>query len=247
MRLLNSRTLEFEFFGSEESRPKYAILSHRWEDDERGFDKIQKCGEQAARDELAYFWIDTCCIDKTSSAELSEAINSMFRWYRKSELCYAYLSDELIAPPNVEFYDSSWVSLGNKADFWIYEAIHFRTEIPIPAITTGDLSHYSIAQKMSWAAGRETTRSEDLAYCLLGLFDINMPLLYGEGTKAFVRLQEEIIRVSDDMSIFAWTDARPEPYQVTNMGIRIPFHLVQKDNSTSQVTQEHAELSWPTR
>jgi hypothetical protein len=132
---------------------------------------------------------------------------------------------ELIAPPNVEFYDSSWVNLGNKDDFWIYEAIHFRTKIPIAAITTGDLSLYSVAQRMSWAAGRETTRPEDLAYCLLGLFDINMPLLYGEGTKAFLRLQEEIIRISDDMSIFAWTDAQGSFASYSGLLAASPSHF----------------------
>lgn len=247
MRLLNSRTLDFEFFGSQESRPKYAILSHRWGPDEvsyhdmlgdralaeqkRGFDKIERCAERAINDGLDYVWVDTCCIDKTSSAELSEAINSMFRWYRNSKVCYAYLCDigkpdpehdidlkdsdwfsrgwtlqELIAPLKVEFFDSSWFNLGSKADPWIYHSIHSRTTIPINVISTGDFSNSSVAQRMSWAAGRETTRPEDLAYCLLGLFDINMPLLYGEGTNAFLRLQEEIIRISDDMSVFAWTD-----------------------------------------
>jgi len=87
--------------------PGYAILSHRWEQDEvlfadilsnryehkRGFTKIKYACTQALNDGLEFLWVDTCCIDKTSSAELSEAINSMFRWYRDASVCYAYLSD----------------------------------------------------------------------------------------------------------------------------------------------------------
>lgn len=66
------------------------------------------------------------------------------------------------------------------------------------------LSQWSIAQRISWAARRQTTRKEDQAYCLLGLFGVNMPLLYGEGDRAFIRLQEEIIKLSDDHSILAF-------------------------------------------
>jgi hypothetical protein len=89
--------------------PSYAILSHTWEADDqevtfhdlmnhlgiskKGYRKIQFCGEQAKRDGLQYFWVDSCCIDKSSSAELQEAINSMFRWYRDAAKCYVYLSD----------------------------------------------------------------------------------------------------------------------------------------------------------
>jgi hypothetical protein len=87
--------------------PRYAILSHTWGQEEvtfkdmkegngaskAGFDKIRFCGEQARRDGLHYFWVDTCCIDKSSSAELTEAINSMFRWYQNAIKCYVYLSD----------------------------------------------------------------------------------------------------------------------------------------------------------
>jgi hypothetical protein len=87
--------------------PRYAILSHRWGEEEvtfkdltdstgknkAGYGKIQFCGEQARRNGLQYFWVDTCCIDKSNSTELAEAINSMFRWYRDATRCYVYLSD----------------------------------------------------------------------------------------------------------------------------------------------------------
>ena len=94
-----------EFF--ESNIPKYAILSHRWGPEEvtladlkngnykkmAGYGKIQFCGEQAKRDGLQYFWVDTYCIDKSNSMEPAEAINSMFRWYRDLTKCYVYLLD----------------------------------------------------------------------------------------------------------------------------------------------------------
>ena len=67
------------------------------------------------------------------------------------------------------------------------------------------LRNTTAAQKMSWTASRKTTRVEDRAYCLLGIFDVNMPLLYGEGMRAFARLQEEITRTETNLSIFAWS------------------------------------------
>ena len=250
MRLLSSRTLDFHDFVEDESRPEYAILSHRWEDDEvaykdmlkrraegkKGLAKIRNCAKQALEDGFEYFWVDTCCIDKSSSAELSEAINSMFRWYRDAAICYVYLCDtppapepcsteysawearftqsvwfsrgwtlqEMIAPQTLIFYTRDWTAAGNKQQF--ASAIEAKTGVPRHVVVTGDLSNTSIAQRMSWAAHRQTTRTEDMAYCLLGIFDINMPMLYGEGNRAFLRLQQEIIKTSDDMSIFCWVD-----------------------------------------
>ncbi|KAI8686520.1 HET domain-containing protein [Fusarium keratoplasticum] len=101
--------------------------------------------------------------------------------------------------------------LGTKAS--LGDKISERTGVPQAILSgTESLESASVAQRMSWAAGRKTTRLEDRAYSLMGIFDINMPLLYGEGHKAFIRLQEEILRVSDDHSIFAWrhTDTRSD-------------------------------------
>lgn len=169
-----------------------------------------------------YVWIDTCCIDKTSSAELSEAINSMFAWYQEAKVCYAYLFDvpdrplkasrwftrgwtlqELIAPREVIFYDGNWRNLGDRTS--LGPRISQCTRIP-ESILSGekDLDTFSTAQRMSWAAERQTTRVEDRAYCLMGLFGVNMPLIYGEREAAFIRLQEEILRISEDHSLFAW-------------------------------------------
>ena len=250
MRLLDTSTLELhEYF--DDNIPKYAILSHTWGEEEvsfhdlqnkkpehldgsKGYMKIKACCALAASEGYKYVWIDTCCIDKTSSAELSEAINSMYRWYRDAGICYAFLVDvwigkenkyssrviqefcesrwftrgwtlqELLAPQTMCFFDKDWRRLGDKVTL----------EREMSSITGIQRSHIvkhtsaSAAQKMSWASGRKTTRVEDMAYSLMGIFDVNMPLLYGEGRHAFIRLQHEIVKISDDESIFAWKDDR---------------------------------------
>jgi ankyrin repeat protein len=240
MRLLKTKliselsALEIEEF-DDISIPTYAILSHRWGNDEptlqdvergitakEGFKKVRQSCDIAKREGIDYIWIDTCCIDKTSSAELSEAINSMYLWYFKAHRCYAYLSDvpsksfeksewftrgwtlqELLAPADLVFFDAEWQILGTRDT--LQTVISSCTGIPV-GILSGDedLETCSIAQRMSWAAKRSTKRVEDLAYCLLGIFGIHMPLLYGEGERAFTRLQEEIMGISDDHSLFAW-------------------------------------------
>jgi hypothetical protein len=261
MRLLNVKTNRLEeFFGVD--TPPYAILSHTWgpnevtfKDIERkgyksGSKKIDGCRRQAVKDGFGYIWIDTCCIDKSSSTELSEAINSMWSWYSEAEVCYAYLSDvprgddlekensafrrshwftrgwtlqELIAPNVVSFYDEAWEFIGEKyliadlgteaspaeADSFI-SILSQITTIPSEIFQDNQKVRIaSVAQKMSWAASRKTTRTEDVAYSLLGIFGVNMTMLYGEGTRAFIRLQEEIIKSSDDESIFAWGFLQP--------------------------------------
>ncbi|KAI6019383.1 hypothetical protein PISMIDRAFT_616401 [Pisolithus microcarpus 441] len=235
----------------------YAILSHRWgvevgyeemtglmkmeerkRDEVRqraGYQKIIESCEQAKKDGYVWLWVDTCCIDKRSSAELSEAINSMYRWYKNARVCYAYLNDvgestfptkkddnkfaesngwpewfgrgwtlqELIAPQEVKFFNKDWVHIGNKQR--LASTLEDITGIPRGVLTSGLAGKgLSVAEIMSWAANRETTRVEDRAYSLMGLFGVNMPMLYGEGKKAFQRLQLKIIRRSSDQSIFAW-------------------------------------------
>jgi hypothetical protein len=249
MRLLNVETLKMkEFLGS--NIPDYAILSHTWGEEEvmlkdiqgpdaqhkKGYAKIMGCREQARMDGIEWIWIDTCCIDKTSSAELSEAINSMFEWYGNSEVCYAYLEDvpplsplfpeeqfkkarwftrgwclqELLAPDRVEFYAMDWTEIGTKRS--LNHLIEDMTGIEKEALLKlRDFGDFNIAQKMSWAATRNTTRAEDEAYCLLGIFNVNMPLLYGEGTRAFLRLQEELLRQTEDYSLLLWTDRPMAP------------------------------------
>lgn len=234
-----------DFFGDQ--IPKYAILSHTWGVEEVTFEdlmngpgktkasytKIRFCGEQARRDGLQYFWIDTCCIDKTSSAELTEAINSMFRWFAEAAICYVYLSDvsidnycendhfsqarwetafrmsrwftrgwtlqELIAPRYLDFYAVHGTKIGTKTslDTLISEV----TGIPAEVLNYSKrLDEYSVPERMAWASRRNTTRIEDRAYCLMGLFGVNMPLLYGEGDYAFQRLQKEIMSLTNQTS-----------------------------------------------
>ncbi|XTI84961.1 HET-domain-containing protein [Cenococcum geophilum] len=215
-----------------ESIPPYAVLSHTWGavyeevtfkdivdgtgKSKAGYTKIRFCGKQAAHDGLKFFWVDTCCIDKSSSAELSEAINSMFRWYHDAAECYVYLSDvsisgfasndqsfqksrwfsrgwtlqELLAPKSVKFFSMKGERLGDKHS--LVQAIHEITGIPTQALQGHPLSQLSFDERMSWAQRRETKREEDAAYSLLGIFDIHMPLIYGEGRKkALVRLRKE--------------------------------------------------------
>ena len=256
MWLLSTTRAELKFFVSPERVPGgYAILSHVWGSDEQSFqdieglrsrcavsgenprdlasEKIRGCCQLAEYHGYAWVWIDTCCIDKSSSAELSEAINSMFLYYSVAGICYAYLQDvpsrradyaaeekeaafrnsrwhtrgwtlqELIAPRIVLCVTQSWEILGSKADYAaLLEEV---TGVPATVLRLEDeLKDISVAQRMSWASRRTTTRVEDEAYCLLGIFDINMPTLYGEGRKAFRRLQEEIMRQSSDTTLFAW-------------------------------------------
>ena len=249
MRLLDTSTITLTSFDGDDDIPPYAILSHTWGqgevsfhdmltkaaselDSKAGYSKIRSCCTLAAQEGYGYVWIDTCCIDKTSSAELSEAINSMFRWYQEAQVCYAYLADvrifdngpwspdggrefresrwftrgwtlqELLAPRRVVFYGCDWQEFGSKTSL--------KTQISL--ITTiqqdhmFDIDRASVVQKMSWASQRKTTRVEDIAYSLMGIFDVNMPLLYGEGRKAFTRLQHEIVKITDDESLFAWVD-----------------------------------------
>ncbi len=265
MWLINTDTRKLEFFAGPPDR--YAILSHVWSDQEvsfqefhrlqdlhddagdkpsahlrnkSGYRKIIQCCRLAKKEGLLYAWVDTCCIDKTSSAELSESINSMFAWYKRSTICYVYLEDtdssssthkpggepsrwysrgwtlqELVAPLRIDFYNASWNKIGTK---WsLRQEISGATGIGELDLIFFDSGRTSVAQKMSWAAKRKTTREEDIAYCLLGIFGIHMPLLYGEGRDAFRRFQEELIKVSADQTIFAWT--HPEGQEALPWGV----------------------------
>lgn len=245
MRLLNTKHFSFgEFFDTD--IPPYVILSHTWEDEEvsykdmrkgrfegkKGYAKIKKCCEIALADHIDWAWIDTCCIDKGSSADLSEAINSMYKWYLRAKVCYAFISDvsrqedlfggerprwftrgwtlqELIAPRQVVFFSRDWEKIGTRDS--LSKEIATSTGIK-PSYVLEDRYEiqkhgFSVAQRMSWVSTRRTSRNEDMAYCLMGLFEVNMPILYGEGSKkAFRRLQEEILRNSSDHSLFAWCE-----------------------------------------
>ena len=252
-----SNVLDFR----DDETTEYAILSHRWIDDTEinydemvglanmekedrdairgraGYKKILDTCRQAQKDGYEWVWADTCCIDKRSSAELSEAINSMYRWYKNAKICYVYLHDvdgssfptkqddakypnsngwpewfsrgwtlqEMIAPSEVQFFNENWQHIGDKKTLALAWTPTEITEVPPHILADGiDANRPCVAQIISWAASRTTTRVEDKAYSLMGLLDVNMPMLYGEGKKAFHRLQLEIIRSTNDQSIFAW-------------------------------------------
>ncbi|KAF5024536.1 hypothetical protein F66182_3299 [Fusarium sp. NRRL 66182] len=195
----------------------------------KGHQKIRRACEQARKDGLTYLWCDTNCIDKNSSAEVFEGLNAMFSWYRNAAVCYVYLVDvppvdngafdpmehfrksrwftrgwtlpELLAPYSMVFFAQDWTSIGTRVT--LANTIAFTTKIERKYL---DCGYYkaSAGERMSWLSRRETTRTEDLAYCMLGIFDVNMPIIYGEGERAFIRLQEEIIRVSNDQTLFCW-------------------------------------------
>ncbi|RDW91791.1 hypothetical protein BP5796_01185 [Coleophoma crateriformis] len=255
MRLIDTRTGELVSKTNPEPG-SYAILSHTWGDEDEEV-SIQNYGDPATASiktglakiagviriaqslNLNYVWVDTCCIDKSSSAELSEAINSMFTWYQDSAICVVYLSDlpshanfednfprcrwltrgwtlqELIAPKHVQFYTEAWELCGDRSSR--RDILSRVTGIDTEILENSEgLGQIPIARRMSWASNRHTTRVEDQAYCLLGIFGINMPMIYGEGPKAFMRLQEEIAKDSGDLSLFAWAttdDAPPKQDQ----------------------------------
>jgi hypothetical protein len=202
-----------------------------------GFQKVLTFCDTAANLDIHKAWADNVCIDQTNPAELSRSINSMFRWYKQSTKCLVYLSDvsitgddgwhaqfrasrwfkrgwtlqELIAPPTVIFHDRDWKLLGKREELSLI--ISDITSIPANVLTgdAGALGAACVAQKMAWASMRRTTAPEDIAYCLLGLFDVFMPLIYGEGAeRAFLRLQKEILETTEDESIFAWCET-PSP------------------------------------
>ncbi|KAK4215427.1 hypothetical protein QBC37DRAFT_312464 [Rhypophila decipiens] len=246
MRLLDANTLRpSEFLAG--VVPPYCILSHTWwelgdevsfqdlqsyhENDQSmqktGFEKIRQTARIAMQHGLNWIWVDTCCINRSSSAEVSEAINSMYRWYQGSEICSVYLSDvrpgvatdfrvarwftrgwtlqELIAPREVLFYDQSWQFIGSRSER--LSDIAQITGVDPFVLGGGDLARVSVARRLFWASRRVAARQEDMAYSLLGLFNVNMPMLYGEGgEKAFLRLQQEIVLETYDKSLFAWQD-----------------------------------------
>ncbi|KAI3321797.1 HET-domain-containing protein [Xylariaceae sp. AK1471] len=272
MRLLNVKTFKLEDSLSIKKRKKYAILSHTWLEEEvlfnhienlersaleklKGFTKVKDSCARAQADGYEYIWIDTCCIDKSSSAELSEAINSMWAWYRESDVCYGFLSDvegnetkslyksrwfkrgwtlqELIAPVNFKFelgkreqmaglvsditgIDENVLSRNQKTRHVhdIEPKSSLCAVCGFPESIDEILRNISVASKMSWSAKRETTRGEDRSYSLLGLFGVNMPLLYGEGeASAWKRLLDEVIKKSDDQSVFAFDHPAEDNYQ----------------------------------
>ncbi|PIL33652.1 hypothetical protein GSI_04275 [Ganoderma sinense ZZ0214-1] len=258
MWLLHTSTGQLEHFNSPDNvKGGYAILSHVWQQPEMSFQelqalssqpsssqdtllaraspKIRECCKLAESHGYQWLWIDTCCIDRSSSAELSEAVNSMFAWYSRAHVCYAYLYDvptsgslhrresafrtsrwfsrgwtlqELIAPRNLVFVSQDWTMIGTKAS--LASLLEEITGIDADVLTfRRSVADVSVARRMWWASTRKTTRIEDEAYSLMGLFGVHMPTIYGEGARAFPRLQEEILKRTSDQTLFAWGNVLP--------------------------------------
>ncbi|TBU55267.1 hypothetical protein BD310DRAFT_695237 [Dichomitus squalens] len=259
MRLLNTRTGEFVWVDDPRT-VQFAILSHVWvrkgspNYPEQTYqdlvqlhlvkgkhgesvlpflsDKVRRFLEIAQNDGFELGWVDSCCIDKTSSSELSESINSMFNWYGYAAVCYAFLHDvtapgssdavvwesefrdseyfhrgwtlqELIASSVVIFLSNDWKTIGSKHT--LAPLIEEITKIDSAVLTFDKpLEAVPVARRMAWAATRVTTRVEDEAYSMMGIFGVNMQTNYGEGRYAFIRLQEEILKRTPDQTIFAW-------------------------------------------
>jgi tetratricopeptide (TPR) repeat protein len=212
--------------------PPYAILSHRWSDSEiliedisnktykekeEGYRKLQFCAERAAQDELQYFWIDTCCIDRWNLRERSKAINSMFQWYKNAIRCYVFLSDVLVSTPTEPVQRSDWEP-SFRASLWfrrgwtlqeliapvsveffsreghpigdkasLDQLIHEITNIPLAALHNCPLHEFSTSERKKWAEYRRTTEEEDIVYCLLGILGVSMPVVYNEGRESAQR------------------------------------------------------------
>jgi hypothetical protein len=227
------------YFVNKSGIPPYAILSHTWEDSQEvtfddinedsrsrykrwrasvrmlqrkaGYDKLRFCAKQANRDGLQYFWVDTCCINKSDPRELETAINSMFCWYKNASKCYVYLSDVIVEHQSgggqdpawqLAFVKSRWFTRGWTlqellapvvVEFYSKEGkslgnrlelrqiIHDITNIPMTALSGVPLDEFGVDERLSWASTRQTTREEDEIYSLLGIFDVKLPFIYTEG------------------------------------------------------------------
>lgn len=296
MILINTETLQLHITSN--TNYNYAVLSHTWGTfyEELNYQEmmvpertpitlakpgylkmIQLCEIARARYSLPWAWIDTCCIDKSSSAELSESINSMFMIYKNAEVCFNYLADvheppsggwsddgenedewtwafvnarwftrgwtlqELIASRQSVFYTSDWRYIGTKQE--LSQTIARHTGISSLILLGSTFTRTSVAERMSWASKRTTTRVEDMAYCLLGLFDIHMPLLYGEGERAFLRLQHEIIKRTNDRTIFLWQATEKSHTTFRNLFARSPAEFASFDGYNLDAEYGQFEIS----
>ena len=256
----NGKLVLTEYSYNAKDVPSYAILSHTWAEDnsaevsfqdveagigesKAGWKKIAFCADKTAADGLRFFWIDTCCIDKENKAELAQAINSMFHWYRNAARCYVYLSDvsgstdernprawesdfrksrwftrgwtlqELLAPASVEFFSQERKKLGDKSS--LKHQIHEITNIPHSALQGELLSQFTVEERLRWIEHRETKLEEDKAYSLLGIFGVYILPIYGEGiATSFNRLQEEIQKREKCMQDLRLTDPRDDKKRI---------------------------------
>ncbi|KAG6357417.1 hypothetical protein INS49_013294 [Diaporthe citri] len=200
---------------------------------------IQRACGEARNAGSEWLWNFAACVDKRSCAAQSEAINSLAQIYRDCEYNIIYLEDldcklvddeavrerlaacrwiknvwaipQIIFPRVAYLYSSDWNQIGTKRS--LIPLLSSIIGIDQPVLENSDcLEDYSIARRMSWASHMSAPRMEDSAYALLGLFDISMSILYGQGSKAFLRLQENILMDTDDYSLFAWDTLDAQEY-----------------------------------
>ncbi|KJA17720.1 hypothetical protein HYPSUDRAFT_46055 [Hypholoma sublateritium FD-334 SS-4] len=196
--------------------------SGKFSKESRGYRKLAEfCRITATQYDHKLAWIDTICINKESSSELDESIRSMYNWYQSASMCITYLADtsnpsemhrdtwftrgwtlqELIAPRHIKFHDANWQQIipgmeNDKKNPQIILQIKRATGIVKDELETV-LSKTPISRRMQWAAHRRVTREEDMAYSLMGIFDVSISIAYGEGAeRAFVRLLKEILNTS---------------------------------------------------
>ncbi|KAH7001125.1 hypothetical protein EDB80DRAFT_721522 [Ilyonectria destructans] len=260
MLLLDIATRKLLHHGPATGWPAYAAVSHCREDTEitindlhsldtqdlkadskrASFAWINRACSEARAFGVGKLWVDSLCIDRSSTAALSEAINSMFQIYQGSEVCLVHLSDidseknpldnpghhiqhsrwtsrvwmlqELIASENLQFYDNQWKRVGNKKSLLSFLSRLLQVD-RVVLENSEYLLQFPIGQRMCWASRLSAIRQEDVAYSLLGIFGVSMTILYGEGERAFIRLQEVILQDTDDATLFAWKSAGDEPYR----------------------------------
>ena len=311
MRLLSTHKIQvYEISSDTSSIPAYAILSHTWDGDEislldieglhgywesaagssdvlvskkKSFEKIRRATRVARQHGFKYIWVDTCCVDRTNSDDVFEAVNNSYMWFQDAAACYAYLSDvepadrddvfaekssfrrsrwftrswtlsELIAPEKMEFYARDWTHLGSKGAEKFLKLLAKLSGIPIDVLNRQtDLEDVSIATRMQWAAGRHTTRVEDIGYSLLGIFGVQISINYGEGSNAFIRLQQEILPKTHDQSLFAWFADDDPPQAPSQQAGEIkmwglladsPRRFAQSGNLQPVTNSTVAEIPW---
>ncbi|KAG6332358.1 hypothetical protein ID866_6730 [Astraeus odoratus] len=288
---------------------KYAILSHRWGSNEPLLQDILGHGsiyDMSFTDGLAklimfcctashhgysWTWSDTCCIDKTNSVELQEAIGSMFSWYQQSALTIVYLADisacsslqalsssvwfrrgwtlqELLASQKILFYAQDWspcmnsTAQNHKQDVHFLNALNQATGIPCQYLSKFHPNMDNARLKLQWATTRQTTRPEDIAYSLFGMFNLHLPVLYGEGKeKSLIRLLHEVLSHTCDISILHWAGeqssfhscfpANISPYQplphikpdLTSLAIQRSLSRLQRLVSTDNARKVYSNLT----
>ncbi|KAG9241956.1 hypothetical protein BJ878DRAFT_536190 [Calycina marina] len=227
MILLDSNTLRLTDFFLRDV-PEYVILSHTWGEGEVSFQDFQDLKKIRERQDFKN--LEQCC-KKAKSDGLQWVINSMFRYYSEAaEICYAYVEDTdssvarkhgslvgiqlcvwfergwsipsmLIAPEIVEIYAKNWKEIGTNSS--MVDAISNITSIDKSVILhTAHLDDFNVASRMHWVS-KGLTMKEDEMYCLMGIFGVNVPMLCGEVSRAFQRLQEEgVMKLTEDYIFF---------------------------------------------